>query len=101
MASQQTPKQTPQQTPGGSHNRGFSFHVNYSTEEITNIAREIKEETVADVHMSLFTYWVCEKSAHFKEAKKHIRELGLDQVSTPVAGHSPHRGHGRLTSVHL
>lgn len=64
------------------HNRGSSFHVTYKPEEIRQLVKEIQEETIADVHLSLFTYWICEKSENYEEARKHIRELGLDQVGT-------------------
>ena len=36
--------------------------------------------TIADVHLSLFGYWIKESDENFKEAKKHLRELGVDRV---------------------
>ncbi|KAF2475986.1 uncharacterized protein BDR25DRAFT_379620 [Lindgomyces ingoldianus] len=61
------------------HERGFSFHVNYSSQEVAQLAQEIHEEKISEVHLSLFTFWICEKGHHYEEAKQHIRELALDQ----------------------
>ena len=46
------------------------------------MAREILDETIADVHLSLLGYWICKQSANYELAKDYIRELGLDQVSS-------------------
>ena len=56
------------------------FRVTYSPNEVVQLAKEIREETVAEVHLSLFIWWVCESNEHFEQAKIHLRELGLDQV---------------------
>jgi hypothetical protein len=62
------------------HMRDLSFHVKYSPVEIERIAREVYDETVAEVHLSLFIFWISESPKHYEQAKEHIRELGLDQV---------------------
>jgi len=63
------------------HTRDYSFHVTYKPDEIPMLAKEIVDGTIAEVHLSLFTYWIQQKEENYKEAKKYIRELGLDQVS--------------------
>lgn len=64
-----------------SHQRGESFHVNFSSDDVQRIAKEIYDQTIADVHLSLFSYWINEREEHYEEAKRHIRELRLDHVS--------------------
>jgi hypothetical protein len=67
--------------PSRRHFRDESFHVRYSDSEVARLATEIHEQTIADVHLSLFTYWISEHKSHYEQARVHIRELGLDQVS--------------------
>jgi hypothetical protein len=43
--------------------------------------------TIADVHLSLFGYWIKESDGNFREAKKHLRELGVDRVSSLIPCH--------------
>ena len=62
------------------HTRELSLEVNYTTEDVQRMAEEIYEETTADVHLSLFAYWIRESGENFASAKKVIRELSLDQV---------------------
>ena len=57
-----------------------SFHVKWTHADVIRLAREIYEETVPEVHLSLFVYWICESTDNYELAKVHIRELGLDQV---------------------
>ncbi|KAI4923668.1 uncharacterized protein J4E92_007642 [Alternaria infectoria] len=74
-------------TPSSRHRRNESLHVNLSAEEVKKYADEVRNMTIADVHLSLFGYWIKESDEHFQEAKKYLRELGLDRVSlhsTPV-----------------
>ncbi|USP79124.1 uncharacterized protein yc1106_06398 [Curvularia clavata] len=61
-----------------SHQRGKSFHVNFTPDDVQRIAKEIYDQTIADVHLSLFSYWINESEEHYEEAKRHIRELRLD-----------------------
>lgn len=68
------------------HARDPSFHVAFSPEEVAQVAREIADETVAEVTLSLFIFWVREKREHYEEAKLHIRQLSLDKVSIRVVG---------------
>ena len=62
------------------HQRTQSLHVKWTQADVTRLAREIYDETIAEVHLSLFGYWLREKDEHYEMAKQHIRELGLDQV---------------------
>lgn len=57
-----------------------AFHVSYKSEEIVTLAEEIRNGTIAEVHLSLFTYWICEEEENYAAAKRYIRELGLDQA---------------------
>jgi hypothetical protein len=66
--------------PGSHHVRDPSFHVTFSPEEVAQVAREISDETVAEVTLSLFIFWVREKREHYEQAKVHIRQLALDKV---------------------
>lgn len=65
----------------GQHQRNESLHVSYSAEDVQRMAKEISEETIAPVHLSLLGYWIREKTEHYDIAKRFIRELSLDQVS--------------------
>ena len=68
-------------TPSSRHRRNESLHVNLGPEEVKKYADEVRNMTIADVHLSLFGYWIKESDEHFQEAKKYLRELGLDRVS--------------------
>ncbi|KAF2853471.1 hypothetical protein T440DRAFT_547638 [Plenodomus tracheiphilus IPT5] len=70
---------TPNMAESFEHRRGDSFHVNWTALDLPRLAQEIYEETIADVHLSLFGYWVREKVEHYETGKAHIRELALDQ----------------------
>ncbi|KAL1794887.1 hypothetical protein ACET3X_006703 [Alternaria dauci] len=61
------------------HQRHESLHVNLTPEDVKRFAAEIRNMTIADVHLSLFGYWIKESDENFKEAKKHLRELGVDR----------------------
>ncbi|KAI8933598.1 hypothetical protein NX059_009328 [Plenodomus lindquistii] len=61
------------------HRRGDSFHVNWTAQDLPRLAREVYDETIADVHLSLFAYWIREEVGHYELAKQHVRELALDQ----------------------
>lgn len=63
------------------HSRGHSLHVNWTPKDVERMAREICDETIADVHLSLFGYWIREQPENYDVAKAYIRELSLDQVS--------------------
>jgi hypothetical protein len=56
------------------------FCVRFNMEELAQLARELHEDTIADVHLSLLTYWICASNDNYEEAKIHIRELSVDQV---------------------
>lgn len=62
------------------HHRNQSLHVTWTEADVTRLAQEIYDETIAEVHLSLFGFWVREKEEHYRLAKRYIRELGLDQV---------------------
>lgn len=66
------------------HGHDKSLHVSFSLEEVAILAKEIYDDTVAEVTFSLFTYWVCGSRENYEQAKLHIRELGLDQVSASL-----------------
>ncbi|KAF1914308.1 hypothetical protein BDU57DRAFT_549510 [Ampelomyces quisqualis] len=61
------------------HLRNQSLHVTWAANDIERMAKEISDETIADVHLSLLGYWICERTAHYEMAKRFIRELSLDQ----------------------
>lgn len=63
------------------HTRDESLHVNYTVEDVERLAQEVHEETIADVHLSLFAFWIRDKEENYEMATKYIRELKLDQVS--------------------
>ncbi|KAF2127922.1 hypothetical protein P153DRAFT_44155 [Dothidotthia symphoricarpi CBS 119687] len=73
-------EQLPSVCGGGTqHQRNLSLHVMWTLDDIRQIAREIYDGTVADVHLSLFAYWVQEKNENYDLAKEYVRELSLDQ----------------------
>jgi hypothetical protein len=74
---------------GDSANSWSEFRVRFSSEELAQLASELREETIADVHLSLLTYWICESKDNYEEAKVHIRELNIDQVSYSVTESQP------------
>jgi ABC-type Zn2+ transport system substrate-binding protein/surface adhesin len=89
-------------TPSSSHyrhQRHESLHVNFTPEDVKRIAGEIRDKTVADVHLSLFGYWIKESDENFKEAKKHLRELGVDRVSCLNPFHLYHSSFETDTSL--
>ncbi|KAF2662530.1 hypothetical protein K491DRAFT_709884 [Lophiostoma macrostomum CBS 122681] len=55
------------------HVRDLSFHVTYSSVEVERIAREVYDETIAEVHLSLFIFWISESPKHYEQAKEYIR----------------------------
>ena len=60
------------------------LRVTFSREDVATLAKEVYDETVAEVTFSLFTYWVCVKRENYEQARQYIRELGLDQVSASL-----------------
>ncbi|RAR03476.1 hypothetical protein DDE82_005140 [Stemphylium lycopersici] len=54
------------------------LHVNLTEEDVKRIAGEIKDETIAEVNLSLFSYWIKSSDENYTAARKEIRELGLD-----------------------
>lgn len=60
--------------------RHQSLHVNWTEADVTRLAQEVYDETIAEVHLSLFGFWIREQEEHYSMAKLYIRELGLDQV---------------------
>jgi hypothetical protein len=69
------------------HLRNQSLYVTWTANDIERMAKEVSDETIADVHLSLLGYWICENTAHYEMAKHFIRELSLDQVSQDAALH--------------
>jgi hypothetical protein len=69
---------------GRQHQRNKSLHVNWTQEDVERMAKEIYDESIAAVHLSLLGYWICEMPQHYEMARTHIRELSLDQVSWDV-----------------
>jgi hypothetical protein len=69
------------QTAHVKHSRDQSLHVNWKLQDVERMVREIFDETIADVHLSLFGYWIREQPGNYDIAKAYIRELSLDQVS--------------------
>ncbi|KAG9188378.1 hypothetical protein G6011_02301 [Alternaria panax] len=61
------------------HQRHESLHVHLTPKDVERFVDEIRSSTIADVHLSLFGYWIKESDENFREAKKHLRELGLDR----------------------
>ncbi len=66
------------------HKRNESLHVNWTEPDIIRLAKELYEETIAEVHLSLLGYWIRDSDEHYEMAKQYIRELALDQVGTLV-----------------
>lgn len=66
--------------PNRHDQRDSSFQVQYTEEEITQLSNEVYDGTIADVSLSLFSFWVNENQKHYEMAMEYIRELGLDQV---------------------
>ncbi|KAH7112535.1 hypothetical protein B0J11DRAFT_542567 [Dendryphion nanum] len=48
--------------------------------DIAQISRDIYEETISEIVLSEFAAWLAEKPDRFETAKRHVRELSLDQV---------------------
>jgi hypothetical protein len=65
----------------GQHQRAESLYVNWTPEELARLAKEIYEDTIPTVHLSLLGYWIIKSAEHYEAAKGYIRELSLDQVS--------------------
>lgn len=57
-----------------------SFHVNLAPEEVDSMVQEIYDQTIPEVYLSLFIYWIRESDENYDSAKGLIREMGLDQV---------------------
>ncbi|KAF1939021.1 hypothetical protein EJ02DRAFT_514147 [Clathrospora elynae] len=63
------------------HQRKESLCVSLTREDVARMADEVQKETIAEVNLSLFGYWIKESDDNYKMAKEYIRELALDQVS--------------------
>lgn len=68
----------------GNSRRDDPLQINFTLEDVTRMAEEIYDETIADVHLSLFGYWIQDSDEHYDIAKQYIRELCLDQVSISI-----------------
>jgi hypothetical protein len=84
-----TESQTELERRAPSHSRGESFsdyglNLNLDTEEVQRLAQEIKDETVADMLLTLFIHWICKDKRNYDQARRYIRELNLDQVSPSI-----------------
>jgi hypothetical protein len=75
---------------GYHHQHDKSFHVTYDEAAVERMAREVKQETIAEVELSLFGHWINESEEKYEMAKKYIRELGLDAVSPMRSACYPH-----------
>jgi hypothetical protein len=69
-----------------------SIDLTYTETDIARMAEEVKSETIADVNLSLFVYYILKSDENYELAKKYVRELGLDAVSpkSSVCYHSSH-----------
>jgi hypothetical protein len=81
-----TDRQTEREKRGPGHLRGesftdYGFKLNLDNNEVQRLAQEIRDETVAETLLTLFIQWVCNDSRNYDQARRYIRELGLDQVS--------------------
>lgn len=73
------------------HTRGKSladcgFNIDYDNKEVKRLSEEIRDGTVADTLLELFVHWIFQDKKNYEEAKKYIRELGLDQASHSANG---------------
>ncbi|KAF2107594.1 hypothetical protein BDV96DRAFT_297428 [Lophiotrema nucula] len=69
------------------HAGDASLHVSYTEEQVAGLAREVYNGTIADVHLSLFVSWICDKSSNFEVAKECVRELDQVRVSLLMFGY--------------
>ena len=76
MANPRTPASRAQRL------RPMSIYISYTPEEVARLAKEARDRTIADVNLELFSCWIRQKWDNYEEAKKHIRELGLDLVTS-------------------
>jgi hypothetical protein len=57
-----------------------SIQLQWTPEDIEQMASEIYGGTITDFNLSLLGYWVRTSTGNYLVAKIYIRELGLDQV---------------------
>lgn len=56
------------------------LEIHWTIEDVQRMSKEIYDETIPEVHLSLFGMWINESVENYEIAKSFIRELGLDQV---------------------
>jgi hypothetical protein len=61
----------------------MSAYITYSPEQIAQLAKEVRDGTIAEINLSLFSCWIRQKWENYEQAKMHIRELGVDLVMFP------------------
>ncbi|KAF2006501.1 hypothetical protein P154DRAFT_600354 [Amniculicola lignicola CBS 123094] len=65
--------------PGSTTYQQLDVRVVWSPEEVVQLARQTYDETIDEVILSLFAFWIRESEGHYEFAKRHVRELALDQ----------------------
>ncbi|KAF7569114.1 Atrophin-1 domain containing protein [Pyrenophora tritici-repentis] len=65
------------------HSRPASLHVTLSSNDLERLTKELYEQTIADVHLSLFAFWINTSPENYHVARKHVRELGCDKGYIP------------------
>jgi hypothetical protein len=65
----------------GQSDSDLSVAITYSTHDVLKLVKEVQDDTIHEVNLSLFSCWICQKRENYEQAKHHIRELGVDLVS--------------------
>lgn len=71
--------QSPERAPH--HQRDLSLTMNWTEKDFERMARELKDEVISDLDLSLFAFWIKAKHENYLFATILVRELALDQVS--------------------
>jgi hypothetical protein len=66
---------------GSHHQRNESLYVTWTPQDLARLAKEIYEDTIPAVHLSLLGYWIIKSVENYDTAREYIRELSLDRVS--------------------
>jgi hypothetical protein len=64
---------------------GAGVRIRYTEADIERIAQEVEQETIAEVLLSQFCEWIMDSDENYEMATKHIRQLGLDAVSSSLS----------------
>ncbi|CAA9967016.1 hypothetical protein PTMSG1_10375 [Pyrenophora teres f. maculata] len=65
------------------HQRQPSLYVTLSSNDLERLTEELYDQTIADVHLSLFIFWINTSSENYDVARKYIRELSCDKGYNP------------------